>query len=158
MRRDFGWERSARRYLEVYDEVLARTAPSPRVGARCLAAAAMTSLVVAGGRDGRIDPKLCPRRVRGRLVGATIGAFFDAAARRWADHDAVVAPRQGVRWTYLASWPCGSRRLAAGLVGLGLAPGERIGIWRPTSPNGGDPVRPPPRPASSWSTSTRPTA
>jgi starch synthase len=23
MRRDFGWERSARRYLEVYDEVLA---------------------------------------------------------------------------------------------------------------------------------------
>ena len=64
------------------------------------------------------------------LLGATIGAFFDAAARRWADHEAVVAPRQGVRWTY-AELASRADALAAGLVGLGLAPGERIGIWAP---------------------------
>jgi fatty-acyl-CoA synthase len=66
------------------------------------------------------------------LIGATIGAFFDGAARRWAARDAVIAPRQGVRWTYAEL----ARRvdaLAAGLVGLGLAPGERIGIWSPNT-------------------------
>jgi fatty-acyl-CoA synthase len=64
------------------------------------------------------------------LIGETIGAAFDRAAGRWALSDALLARHQGVHWTYEEL----KRRvddLAAGLVGLGLAPGDRIGIWSP---------------------------
>ena len=66
------------------------------------------------------------------LIGATIGRFFDAAAARWADELALVVRHQGVRWTY-AELHRRVEDLAAGLVALGLAPGERIGIWSPNS-------------------------
>ncbi len=64
------------------------------------------------------------------LLGATIGAAFDAAAARWGPRDALVARHQGIRWSYAEM----QRRvddLAAGLLALGLEPGERIGIWSP---------------------------
>jgi fatty-acyl-CoA synthase len=66
------------------------------------------------------------------LIGETIGACFDKAASRWADSDALVVRHQGVCWTYAEL----QRRvddLAAGLVALGLDPGERIGIWSPNT-------------------------
>ena len=66
------------------------------------------------------------------LIGETIGRFFDEAAARWAGELALVVPHQGVRWTYVELKERVDA-LAAGLVGLGLAPGERIGIWSPNN-------------------------
>ena len=66
------------------------------------------------------------------LLGETIGAFFDGAAARWAERDALVVPRHGVRWTY-AELHRRVDALAAGLVALGLEPGDRIGIWSPNT-------------------------
>jgi fatty-acyl-CoA synthase len=66
------------------------------------------------------------------LVGDTIGVHFQKAAERWADALALVVKHQDVRWTY--------RELndrvdafAAGLLALGLSPGDRIGIWSPNN-------------------------
>jgi fatty-acyl-CoA synthase len=66
------------------------------------------------------------------LIGATLGAFFDDAAARWADRDALVVRHQGVRWSY-ADLKEHVDALAAGLLALGLAPGDRVGIWSPNN-------------------------
>jgi fatty-acyl-CoA synthase len=66
------------------------------------------------------------------LLGTTIGAAFDAAAARWAGRDALIAPHQGVRWSY-GEFKRRVDDLAAGLIALGLTPGERVGIWSPNT-------------------------
>jgi len=62
------------------------------------------------------------------LINDTVGNFFDKAAARWADREALVSHHQGIRWSY--------RELkeqvdafAAGLLALGLEKGDRVGIW-----------------------------
>ncbi|HEX5377140.1 MAG TPA: AMP-binding protein [Phenylobacterium sp.] len=60
----------------------------------------------------------------------TIGQALDEAARRWGDREAVVSVHQGIRWTY-AELMLGAQKLAAGLLALGLEPGDRVGIWSP---------------------------
>jgi fatty-acyl-CoA synthase len=60
----------------------------------------------------------------------TIGRAFDATAARYALRDALIVPHQNVRWTY-ADLQCRVDAFAAGLLSLGLRPGERIGIWAP---------------------------
>jgi fatty-acyl-CoA synthase len=66
------------------------------------------------------------------LLGETIGAAFDRTAAAHPDRAALVVRQQGVRWTYrdLAARVDG---FAAGLLALGLAPGDRIGIWSPNN-------------------------
>jgi fatty-acyl-CoA synthase len=64
------------------------------------------------------------------LVGLTVGGVLDEAARRWPESDALVVPHQNVRWTWV-ELRAEARRFAAGLIGLGLNPGERIGIVAP---------------------------
>jgi fatty-acyl-CoA synthase len=64
------------------------------------------------------------------LIGATIGDFLETIAARYGANDALVVPHQGVRWTY-AEFNARVTQLAAGLARLGLAPGDRVGIWSP---------------------------
>jgi fatty-acyl-CoA synthase len=66
------------------------------------------------------------------LIGETIGRFFDQTVARWGDRPALIACQQGIRWTYREL----SERVdafAAGLIALGLKPGERVGIWSPNT-------------------------
>jgi fatty-acyl-CoA synthase len=64
------------------------------------------------------------------LLYQTIGQTLDNAAKRRPDQEAVVVRDQGVRLTF-ADLRHEVDRLAAGLIALGLRPGERIGIWSP---------------------------
>ena len=60
----------------------------------------------------------------------TIGNAFDRIAATFPDRPAVVARHQDIRWTY-AEFKREVDAFAAGLVALGLEPGDRIGIWAP---------------------------
>lgn len=64
------------------------------------------------------------------LLGETIGDNFDRAARSHPSREALVEVTTGRRWTYheLLS---DVNALAAGLLAIGMAAGDRIGIWAP---------------------------
>src|SRR5690606_28648133 len=64
------------------------------------------------------------------LIEHTIGAALALAAERWGDRDALVSAGQGIRWSF-AELLERSDAFAAGLLALGLHPGDRIGIWAP---------------------------
>ena len=64
------------------------------------------------------------------LLGLTVGACFDETAARYPDNDALIVAHQDVRWSY-SRLKREVDRYAAGLIALGLEPGERIGIWAP---------------------------
>jgi fatty-acyl-CoA synthase len=66
------------------------------------------------------------------LIGDTIGVHFDKAAERWPDRPALIVRQQHVRLTY-RELKQRIDALAAGLLSLGLSPGERIGIWSPNN-------------------------
>ncbi|SIR38753.1 fatty-acyl-CoA synthase [Aromatoleum tolulyticum] len=63
-----------------------------------------------------------------RLIGQTIGRFFDEACARHAAREALVVRHQNVRLTY-AALKQRVDALACSLMRLGLKRGERIGIW-----------------------------
>ncbi len=64
------------------------------------------------------------------LIEATIGEVLEQTIARWPKTEALVSLEQNIRWTYEEF---GRRvdRLAAGLLALGLEPGDRVGIWAP---------------------------
>ncbi len=62
------------------------------------------------------------------LLGATIGAHCAAIATRFAEHEAVVSLPQQRRLSY-CQLQQEIDRLARGLIALGFARGDRIGIW-----------------------------
>jgi fatty-acyl-CoA synthase len=64
------------------------------------------------------------------LIGKTIGAFFDEVCAAHPERLALIARHQDVRWTY-AELRRRVDALAAGLLALGLSPGERVGVWSP---------------------------
>ncbi|MSP04220.1 MAG: AMP-binding protein [Acetobacteraceae bacterium] len=66
------------------------------------------------------------------LLGETIGVNFDRAVARWSERPALIVRQQGVRLSY-AELGAKVDALAAGLLALGLAPGDRIGIWSPNN-------------------------
>ncbi|CAN5693190.1 AMP-binding protein [soil metagenome] len=82
----------------------------------------MTQTMTRISYDHGVSPK--------KLIGETIGAFFDRTVERHRDREALVVRHQNVRW----SWGELGRRvddLAAGLLALGLERGDRVGIWSP---------------------------
>ena len=62
------------------------------------------------------------------LLGQTIGAALDRAAREWADRTALISPAQEIRWTW-RELRDRADALAAGLLALGLRRGDRVGVW-----------------------------
>ena len=66
------------------------------------------------------------------LLGLTIGAQLDRTAARFPDNEALVVRHQDVRWRY-GTLTEKVDAFAAGLLALGLEPGDRIGIWSPNN-------------------------
>jgi fatty-acyl-CoA synthase len=66
------------------------------------------------------------------LIGETIGAHFDRTVERWGDRPGLISRQQEVNWTWRE---LGEKvdAFAAGLVAMGLKPGDRVGIWSPNN-------------------------
>ncbi|EME54553.1 AMP-binding protein [Amycolatopsis decaplanina] len=64
------------------------------------------------------------------LLGDTIGDNFDRTVAAFGDRDALVDRAAGKRWTY-TELAAEVDALALGLLGLGIAKGDRVGIWSP---------------------------
>ncbi len=68
----------------------------------------------------------------GQLLYETIGAVFDRIVDAHADSPALIVRHQDIRWTW-RELRVQVDRLAAGLVALGVEPGDRVGVWGPNS-------------------------
>jgi fatty-acyl-CoA synthase len=64
------------------------------------------------------------------LLECTIGEQLAAMAAARPQHDALVVPHQGIRWSWRELLER-SDALATGLLEAGLQPGDRVGIWAP---------------------------
>ena len=64
------------------------------------------------------------------LIGQTIGAVFDATCAAHPDNLALISRHQDIRWTY-SQLKDRVDAFAAGLIALGLEPGDRVGVWAP---------------------------
>jgi fatty-acyl-CoA synthase len=62
------------------------------------------------------------------LLGQTIGDNLRAAAERFGEGDALVVCHEKVRLSYRQLWDR-TTLAARGLLGLGVRPGERVGVW-----------------------------
>ncbi len=67
-----------------------------------------------------------------RLIGETVGVHFDRTVARFGERPGLIVRQQGVRWSY-AELGAKVDSLAAGLLALGLNPGDRVGIWAPNN-------------------------
>ncbi len=59
-----------------------------------------------------------------------IGQSFDETVARWGEREALVVRHQGLRYSY-RELQRAVTETAAGLLALGLEPGDRVGIWSP---------------------------
>jgi fatty-acyl-CoA synthase len=64
------------------------------------------------------------------LLGRTIGDDFELTVGRLPDHEALVDVPTSARWTY-RELDAAVDRVAAGLLGMGIEKGDRVGIWSP---------------------------
>ena len=62
------------------------------------------------------------------LLGDTIGAYFDRITAQHGTNEAIVSLHQGVRYTY-DQLHAEVEHAARGLLALGVAKGDRVGIW-----------------------------
>jgi fatty-acyl-CoA synthase len=84
--------------------------------------------------DAQIEPRDGLSYVRGAtdipLSEATVSRFFLDTVRRFPDCPAVVFREQNIRWTW-RQFAGEIDALASGLLALGIAAGDRVGIWSP---------------------------
>jgi fatty-acyl-CoA synthase len=66
------------------------------------------------------------------LFGDTIGVHFDSVAERWHERMALIVRHQSIRWSY-GQLKARVDAFAAGLLALGIEPGDRVGIWSPNN-------------------------
>lgn len=66
------------------------------------------------------------------LLYKTVGQVFDEAATTYGHREAIVVCHQHIRWTY-TELKAAVDACAAGLIALGLKPGDRVGIWSPNN-------------------------
>jgi fatty-acyl-CoA synthase len=66
------------------------------------------------------------------LLFKTIGNAVEEAARNWGPRDALIVCHQDIRWSYDELLQRVDA-FAAGLVHLGLTPGDRVGVWSPNN-------------------------
>jgi fatty-acyl-CoA synthase len=64
------------------------------------------------------------------LLGETIGQCLDRITAAFGDREALVSCQQNVRYTY-RELHAEAERIASGLLALGVAHGDRVGIWSP---------------------------
>ena len=64
------------------------------------------------------------------LLGVTIGDLFDQIVARYPENEALVSRHQGLRYSYRALKTVVDQ-CARALLALGVAKGERVGIWAP---------------------------
>jgi fatty-acyl-CoA synthase len=64
------------------------------------------------------------------LLGETIGENLRRTVERFPGKDALVVRSQGYRATYRELWEA-TTEVARGLIAVGVAPGDRVGIWSP---------------------------
>ena len=64
------------------------------------------------------------------LIEETIGRLLRRTVEAYPEREALVSRHQGIRWSY-REYSEQIDRLAAGLLALGIAPGDRVGIWSP---------------------------
>ena len=64
------------------------------------------------------------------LLDETIGANLARTIERWGDREALISCLQSRRYTY-AEFGDAVDELARALLGAGMAPGDRLGIWSP---------------------------
>ena len=62
------------------------------------------------------------------LLGETLGRNFGRTVARWGERPGLVVRSQGIRWSY-AELGARADAFAAGLLALGIGPGDRVGIW-----------------------------
>jgi fatty-acyl-CoA synthase len=68
----------------------------------------------------------------GQLLYETIGSCFERVAKANPKGLAIIVKHQGIRWSYQELYEQVDR-LSVGLLALGLKPGDRVGIWGPSS-------------------------
>jgi fatty-acyl-CoA synthase len=64
------------------------------------------------------------------LIEDLISTILDNVAAKHPDEEALVSVEQGIRWRW-AEFASKVDAVAAGLLAMGLKPGDRVGIWAP---------------------------
>ena len=64
------------------------------------------------------------------MLGDTIGANLEVTVATFPDREVLVSRQQGLRYTY-REFNAAVDEAACGLLGIGIAVGDRVGIWAP---------------------------
>lgn len=67
------------------------------------------------------------------MLDVTLGRLLDAQAQKYPNHEAVIYPFEGIRWTY-SQFKDRVDRLARGMVGMGIKKGDHVSIWATNVP------------------------